>query len=208
MEPTPTAAPAPTHTLSLTDDLASYPPVCTVYVPPQVPPTRDPRLPQPTPIAIWDGDHGAATASLEERICAADTIVLASLASAAVGELRFRAIEYLHDTGPAVFTVLASTPDRPTQWDDREAVLFLARSEDGGAEFKFADTTKWNYLGTRTNIAWVYGGEGIEGYDSCLRSGLAEIRFIRDREAYDGEPLGSDNQRADTFRARCRRRAV
>ena len=170
--------------------------------------------------------------------------MLASLVSETAGQLRFRAIYYLHDTGPAVFTVPASTPGRSTQWDDREAVLFLARSEDGGTEFKFADTTRWNYLpdgghiarkytgplpagytiGTRnpvwlpavsrdgargsfileadeppgptvatfaeirSKIAWVYGGEGIEGYDSCLRSGLANIRFVRDREAYDGEP--------------------
>ena len=170
--------------------------------------------------------------------------MLASLVSETAGQLRFRAIYYLHDTGPAVFTVLASTPGRSTQWDDREAVLFLARSEDGGAEFKFADTTRWNYLpdgghiarkytgplpagytiGTRnpvwlpavsrdgargsfileadeplgptvatfaeirSKIAWVYGGEGIEGYDYCLRSSLVNIRSTRDSEAYHGEP--------------------
>ena len=40
----------------------------------------------------------------------------------------------------------------------------------------------------RAKIAWIEGGEDIEGYDECIRDGLAYIREMRDSEAYFGEP--------------------
>ena len=41
----------------------------------------------------------------------------------------------------------------------------------------------------RAKVAWVEGGEGIEGYDECIQEGLAFIRDYRDYEAYEGGPL-------------------
>ena len=40
----------------------------------------------------------------------------------------------------------------------------------------------------RSMIAWVEGGEGIEGYDRCIRSVLDYKRWDRDWEAYYGRP--------------------
>ena len=51
------------------------------------------------PIPVYDDFHGAATASLEERIYLADVIVRATLESTGDGELRFRAVEYLKGSG-------------------------------------------------------------------------------------------------------------
>ena len=206
----------------------------------------------------WDG---AATASVAERIYASDVVVRASLLSTTEGSLRFRAVEYLKGSGPSEFTVSASTVDRDTSWDGREAVLFLSRQSGGGASgsarssnsvnFQFADTTSWNYsqdptfaqsysgdlpqgytvdsrnpvwlpaeseargesgassgssfitastspadgsqpiislADLRTTIAWVGGGEGIEGYDLCIRAGVDDERYFRDWEAYHKRP--------------------
>ena len=40
----------------------------------------------------------------------------------------------------------------------------------------------------KSKIEWITGGEGIEGYDECLRWSLNYIREHRDWEAYHGEP--------------------
>ena len=217
------------------------------------------------PIPVYDDFHGAATASLEERICLADVIVRATLESTGDGELRFRAVEYLKGSGATTFTVRADTAGRNARWDGREAVLFLDRGSGGNqprstdaASFAFADTTAlgdymWNYAastyagslstgdsidrrnpvwlpaasatsppgkakgggGTRTShdfvtdtqnplgvanptvsledlrakITWVTTGDGVAGYDQCIRSSLYRIRYLRDMETYEGEPF-------------------
>ncbi len=203
---------------------------------------------------VIDDEHfGAATASLAERIFFSDVIVRASLVSASDGLLRFRAVEYLKGTGEAEFSVRAETAGRNTAWDGREAVLFLDLPETQGAagtEFRFADTTTFDYglddvnpdryLGDRSEgftvdasnpvwlpaesgaqgasgnadanpsfiadyqfpdagdqdavtlaelraeIAWVDGGDGVDGYDFCIRRALAWERYVRDWIAYYG----------------------
>ncbi len=209
-------------------------------------------------IEIFDDYIGAAIASVEERIFLSDVIVRAALVSAADGVLRFRAVEYLKGAGADEFSVSASTDGRDTQWDDREAVLFLALLASGSSadsaggtpsEFEFADTTAFDYEGfgapgavsysgdlpegyavdsrnpvwlpsgsasdqeagasasrlmtasasvssdawptvsladLRSKIAWVEGGDGVEGYDECIRASLENMRFFRDWEAYHG----------------------
>ncbi len=92
--------------------------------------------------------YGAAVASLEERAFLSDVIVRASLVSTGDGTLTFNAIEYMMGTGDQQFTVGISTDDRNTQWDAREAVLFLSNAKTQGAPgatFSFADTTSWQY---------------------------------------------------------------
>ena len=118
----------------------------------------------------FDERHfGAATATLAERIDASDVIARATLISAADGVLRFKAVEYLKGTGATEFAIQASTDDRDTQWDDREAVLFLtlpdgtARSSTSVASFEFADTTSWD-ISPATSGATHYTGTLPEGY--------------------------------------------
>ena len=41
----------------------------------------------------------------------------------------------------------------------------------------------------RAKIAWVEGGDGIEGYDLCVRWGLDTIRTLRDWEVFHEEPF-------------------
>ncbi len=76
---------------------------------------------------------GAGTPSVEARIYDSDVVVRASLQSSRTDFLRFRVIEYLKGAGPADITVHASTVNRNTAWDDREAVLFLSLPEDQAA---------------------------------------------------------------------------
>ena len=132
-------------------------------------PEPDP-FPSPTPtIHGHNGDYtsameidtrpfGAATASVSERIYVSDVIVVARMVSDSNGVLTFRAIEYLKGTGPNSFTV-PSTSGRNTQWDNRNAILFLntgsssttrgtdsvasrsGRSSGTTPTFQFADTT-------------------------------------------------------------------
>ena len=192
--------------------------------------------------------HGAGTASVEERVYYSDVVVRASLQSAADGQLRFKAIEYLKGTGSAQFVVRASTVGRDTTWDDREAVLFLSVTEAGASgadaaapqEFRFIETTDEDYTGDlrtgysvdsrnpvwipaeaeraangtvgdasttlitdgtsvsgdspptisladlRSTIAWVAGGDGVEGYDQCVRQAISLEREMRGWETYYG----------------------
>ena len=39
----------------------------------------------------------------------------------------------------------------------------------------------------KAKIAWIGGGEGIEGYEECIRKSLGHIRYGRDWEEYHGE---------------------
>ena len=105
--------------------------------------------------------HGAGTLSLEARIYDSDVVVRASWVSAANGVLRFRAIEYLKGTGATNFSVRATTDGRNTEWDTREAILFLILPESGTTtrssesptvEFLFTETDKY------------YTGQLPEGY--------------------------------------------
>ena len=41
----------------------------------------------------------------------------------------------------------------------------------------------------KAKIAWIEGGEGIAGYEECIRSSLSYIRWVRDKEAYEREPF-------------------
>ena len=128
-------------------------------------PTPEPRV----MASQVDDDHfGAAVASLEERIYLSGTIVLARLLSAEGDVLRFRAVEYLKGTGASEFTVQASTVGRETQYDGRDAVLFLAasdgqtRSGRSATSFEFADTTTFDYGGSHD--ATRYTGDRPGGY--------------------------------------------
>ena len=107
--------------------------------------------------------QGAATASIEERIFIADVVVRARLLSAADGTLRFRTVEWLKGTGPNSFTVKADTQGRETQWDNQDAILFLARTSEGPGVFTFADTTTWDY-GDGLPYIRQYRGALPEGY--------------------------------------------
>ena len=40
----------------------------------------------------------------------------------------------------------------------------------------------------RTKIAWIEGGEDIEGYDHCIARALNNMQFHRDYEVYHGKP--------------------
>ena len=187
---------------------------------------------------------GLAVASLEERIYSSDIVVRAELVSAVGDVLTFNSIEYLKGTGPEQITISASTTNRVTEWDHREAILFLSqplasKTLRANATFKFTDTTKIPYelfdmvalydgprpagytitsanpvwvpaaaeyddeakadeiryfratkrigrwpgtlslAAIKARVAWVEGGEGIEGYDQCIWSSLAHIRRER-----------------------------
>ena len=108
--------------------------------------------------------HGAATASLEERIHFSDVIVRATLLSASNGELRFRAIEYLMGSGPAEFSL---TADAENQQNNQESILLLSHSQtasDGvtgvsGSALSFTDTTTTVSYGYYSAYDATYAGE-------------------------------------------------
>ena len=148
----------------------------------------EPREPEPTvlPIATptpigaehsWTDERhfGKAVASIEERLFLADVVVRARFASASNGTISFRAVEYLKGNGRPTFSVKAKTEGRSTQWDDREALLFLSLSDTsaaapgGGPILEFTDTTKYDYWpdywpeGRPASSA--YAGDRSDGYD-------------------------------------------
>ena len=107
--------------------------------------------------------HGAAVATLEERVYLSDVVVKARFVSAESGVLRFNALEYVKGTGPTKFSVRANTEGRSTQWDSQDAILFLSLIEGETATFEFADTTSWDYVdGPYYPIG--YNGSLPEGY--------------------------------------------
>ena len=108
--------------------------------------------------------EGKATASIEERIFAADVVVKARFLRAGEDILHFRAIEYKKGGGPKRFTVKAETESRDTQWDNEDAVLFLNTSTGASEDFKFIDSTTIDYSGFRTDYATSYTGDLPEGY--------------------------------------------
>ncbi len=182
--------------------------------------------------------HGAATASVEERIYESDAVVRASLISAGSQGLCFRVVEYLKGSGPTDILVWDSGYGLNVTWADREAVLFLSlpETESNDVHFFFTKTHEYytgdltfgHTIGTRnpvwlpmdeskseesalefitdyeaptgepfptisltdlrSKIAWVEGGEGVEGYDECIRYALHSQRRIRDWETHYGDP--------------------
>ena len=117
----------------------------------------------PIPHASYiDRSHeGKAIASVQERIYLADVVVRARLQSASNGVLRFRSVSYLKGTGPKTFTVRGETDGRPTQWDNRDAILFLDELAGETEDFEFTDTTTgWTYV-------WNYS----DHYTGSLRAG-------------------------------------
>ena len=117
----------------------------------------------PTPLSMLsEPELGAAVASVAERIYASDVVVRASLLSTTEGSLRFRAVEYLKGSGPSEFTVSASTDNRNTVWDRREAVLFLSRPPSEGASGSSGSSDSTEFLFTDTTEG--YSGELAQGY--------------------------------------------
>ena len=162
---TPTNAPPPAATTAPVKPAATQPPA-----------SSNPSSGRLSLSQLDKRHFGAATASIEERIHASDVIVRASFLSAADGQLRFKAIEYLKGTGATEFSIHASTAGRDTQWDNREAILFLAipdsptRSSGSAKVFDFADTTSWDYAPGNHNYSKTYAGELPSGYTIASRN--------------------------------------
>ena len=108
--------------------------------------------------------EGKATASIEERIFAADVVVKARFLRAGEDILHFRAIEYKKGGGPKRFTVKAETEGRDTQWDNQDAVLFLNTSTGASEDFKFIDSTVFDYSEFTSRYVTSYTGDLPEGY--------------------------------------------
>ena len=245
MEPTPTAAPAPTHTLSLTGRFSLL--STRLH---GLRPTTGAAHARPTPAPTYPNSHLGRRTTGRQRPRLKSGYVprtpscsprwrqrrSANSASGPSNTCTTRGRRYSRCWRPPLIAPPNGTTEkRCSSWPE---VKMAGRSSSSPTQ------PRWNYLGTRTNIAteytgplpqgytigtgnpvwlsaaspdgargsfiieaaeppgptvttledirskiaWVYGGEGIEGYDSCLRSGLANIRFVRDREAYDGEP--------------------
>lgn len=79
---------------------------------------------------VWSGATGP---SLDSRIYYSSAVVRATFVSASDGVLTFTALEYLKGSGPTSIEVKAPTDGRNTQWDRREAILFLEPATSGGA---------------------------------------------------------------------------
>ena len=135
---------------------------------------------------------GAATATVGQRIYASDVVVRVSLLSTSEGSLRFRAVEYLKGSGPSEFMVNASTANRNTVWDGREAVLFLSRPSSEGAsgasgsndsaDFQFVDTTQGysgdlpqGYTVDSRNPVWLPAETMTEGASGASSDGSTFI---------------------------------
>ena len=83
---------------------------------------------------------------------------------------------------------------------DSASPVWLPSSENGGAarspsdidyvteSTEEASDPTLSLADLRAKIAWVEGGQGIEGYEKCLRRSLNHMRVARDWEAFHGEP--------------------
>ena len=146
--------------------------------------------------------YNAGTASVSKRIYDSDVVVRATLVSAAGGVLRFRAIEYLKGSGATEFTIRAPTDGRNTQWDGREAVLFLSIPESQGSSGASARTPATEFLFADATDQY-YSGDLLEGYtidtqnpvwlpsesNSGARSTSSDPGFITESESPVGDPL-------------------
>ena len=142
--------PAPATPLPAAQAIPVPAPAGTPVIPAAPAPASTPESSNLAPIHRYKAFVGASVASLEERIYAADVIVRAIFVSAVNYTIQFNAVEYLKGTGPTTFSVSAETAGRSTQWDDREAVLFLTRpsgdgsgsgSSNSSGAFGFVDST-------------------------------------------------------------------
>ena len=121
----------------------------------QVASTPTPTAGVVSQFAVYRAVPGTAVASVEERVYAADVVVLAQFVSMTGDQLRFRALEYMKGKGAAEFTVQATGVDAPQA--GAQSVLFLSIPETGGgqrasgqqsgssATFGFADSTTRDY---------------------------------------------------------------
>ena len=71
-----------------------------------------------------------------------------------------------------------------------------APASDGSSEYIESSTSdsapKITLAELKAKIAWVEGGEDIEGYDRCIRASLNSDRYFRDWEAFHGEQWSRD----------------
>ena len=139
-------------------------------------PTSAPAIPTPTPplyaptVVGWPSQapiqHGsagstqgygvpphtyAANPSVYEQIYHSDAIVRASLTSATNDVLRFRVLEYLKGIGSSEIMISAPTANRDTQYDFRDAILFLSRPEgaaEGASGTSGATATVFEFTGS------------------------------------------------------------
>lgn len=167
-------------------------------------PTVEISPPIPTPLyPIPD----QASASLTERIYESDIVVRVLLLSVESDGFRFRAIEYMKGTGAAEFTIEADTSLRDTAWDNREAVLFLSRTDGqaaGGSSaasdrFAFAQTTvdRTNAYGIESlNPVWLPAGAGAGATASS-----ADPDYITDAQSPSG---GSQNPKVSLAELRAK----
>ena len=153
---------------------------------------------------------GAASPSVEERIYRSDIVVRASLQSTGADSLRFSVIEYLKGVGASEIVVLASTFGRNTNWDDREALLFLnvpggdrashAKRNTAPDEFAFYVDEYYTgdsagYTVDMATAAWlpaaaeVKGSETSGGHSSAGASGItSNPEFLAELDAGNGSP--------------------
>ena len=182
---------------------------------PLVPEPPAPEPPAPTPgISLYLDYIGAATASLEERIYAADVVVRASFVSASGSRLTFRAVEYLKGSGAKEFTIQSEEPDRDTQWDNVESVLFLRQGgaagqrSASGANFEFTDTTSWAYYTNNRRGQGTYAGSLPDGHEVTSRNPVwlpARSTAARSSSAGGTDPVyltGEGSVSLDTLRSK------
>ena len=152
----PTESVAPALVQSATPDAESVVPSPTVPAAPDA--ENAPSGHTPTYSIHPPAHYGAATPSVEDRIYDSDVIIRASLQSFGTDFLRFRVIEYLKGSGPVDITVHASTFNRNTAWDDREAVLFLSIPENqatSGATGSTGEVAGGNLFSPRPMISLI-----------------------------------------------------
>ena len=194
-------APTPTLSIPLSTETPSDG-LAVVELSPSATPTPVPYIkPEPHVLYIDRSHLGKATASIEERIFLSDVVVKARLTSASDGNLRFNAIQYLKGTGPTRFIVKASTEGRDTQWDNQDAILFLERLTGETEDFKFIETTSWDYweepgspeYQSNPSIASTYTGDLPEGYTVETRNPVW-LPVATSSSASGGESRGSSSQ--------------
>lgn len=158
----------------------------------------------------------AANPSVYEQIYHSDVIIRANLTSATNDELHFRVLEYLKGSGSMEIMISVPTANRDTQYDSRDAILFLSRLEGAARRtsgtsraaatvFEFTESIYDEYLGgfpsgyaiNQENRAWMpafnpsgaSGSSGSEGATQFDPGGPAPGRMHE-------EPLTVDQIKA------------
>ena len=132
----------------------------TAEVPEQPIPTPTVEISPPIPTPLYPIPD-QASASLTERIYESDIVVRVLLLSVESDGFRFRAIEYMKGTGAAEFTIEADTSLRDAAWDDREAVLFLSRTDGQAAGSSSAASDRFAFAQTTVDRTNAYGIESL-----------------------------------------------